>query len=118
MISVAKARSDATAHRLARIAFMAKYDLPHLGRENVTEDVAVPVHDTQRCQAASGKYSAALRQPQAGIGDDQPNTFQGSFLEVLEECAPALVVLLGPFTDAQNLPITVVVRRPQLTARH
>jgi Resolvase, N terminal domain len=87
-------------------------------RLKAARDVAVPVHDTQRCQAASGKYSAALRQPQAGIGDDQPNTFQGSFLEVLEECAPALVVLLGPFTDAQNLPITPVVRRPQLTARH
>jgi hypothetical protein len=51
----------------------------------------------------------ALGKAHTGIGYDQPNAVEAAFLEMCEECAPASLVLLGAFTDAENLPITLIV---------
>ena len=55
------------------------------------------------------EFGRAFGKPQAGVRDDQPDAIQASFFEVLEERAPARLVLLGAFADAENLPITVAV---------
>ena len=75
----------------------------------MAEDVALPVHDTALPGSFGKELGCALGQAQAGIRDDQPNAVEASFLEVLEEGAPARLVLLGAFADAENLPITAVI---------
>src|SRR5262249_36537 len=40
---------------------------------------------------------------------DQPDTLQPAFLEMLEELAPATLVLLRPLANAENLPIAALV---------
>src|SRR5262249_39363910 len=40
---------------------------------------------------------------------DQPDTLQSAFLEMLEESAPARLILLRPLANAENLPITALV---------
>src|SRR5436853_44485 len=69
----------------------------------------------QRCQAASGKNSAA---PQAGVRDDQPDTAQTALLEMTKERAPARLILLGSLADAENLPITLAVHGDRHQKRH
>src|SRR5262249_35441835 len=63
---------------------------------------------THLCQAASGKNSAALS-ASPSIRGDQPDTLQPAFLEMLEELAPATLVLLRPLANAENLPIAALV---------
>src|SRR6516165_525280 len=84
-------------------------DLTHLGRGHVTEDVAVPVHDAPLPGRIRKELCGALGQPNAGIRGDQPDTLQPAFLEMLEELAPATLVLLRPLANAKNLPITALV---------
>jgi hypothetical protein len=60
----------------------------------------------------------ALRQPHTGIGYDQPDTLEAATLELLEEAAPARLVFLGPFADAENLPITFAVHADRHQQRH
>src|SRR4029434_512075 len=50
--------------------------------------------------------------------DDQPDRAQTALLEMLEEPAPARLVLLGPLADAENLPITLAVHRDRHQKRH
>ena len=52
---------------------------------------------------------SALGKSDAGIRGDQTNPFQATFLEMLEERAPARFVLLGTFADAKNLAIAIVI---------
>src|SRR5215831_2109793 len=84
-------------------------DLPHLGRGHVTEDVAVPVHDAPLPGRIRKELCGALGKPNAGIRGDQPDTLQPAFLEMLEELAPATLVLLRPLANAENLPIAALV---------
>jgi hypothetical protein len=44
-----------------------------------------------------------LGEPDTGIRDDQTDSGKAALLEVLEERAPARLVLLGAFADAENL---------------
>src|SRR5215510_5363266 len=60
----------------------------------------------------------ALGEPQAGVGDDQPDAGKTPLLEVPEERAPARLVLLGTLTDAENLPITLAVHADRHQQRH
>src|SRR6266705_3200843 len=55
------------------------------------------------------ELSGALGKPNAGIRGDEPDTLQSTFLEMLEECAPASLVLLRPLANAENLPIAALV---------
>ena len=74
---------------------------------------------THRCQAASGKYSAALLgKAHTGIRYDQPNAVEAAFLEMFEECAPASFVFLGAFADAEYLLIVVAVHTDRHQQRH
>src|SRR5262245_22658848 len=84
-------------------------DLPHLGRGHVTEDVAVPLRDAPLPGRIRKELSGALGQPNAGIRGDQPDTLQPAVLEMLEERAPATLVLLRPLANAENFPITALV---------
>src|SRR5215813_7128830 len=84
-------------------------DPPHLGRGHVTEDVAVPVHDLPLPGRIRKELCGTLGQPNAGIRSDQPDTLQPAFLEMLEELAPATLVLLRPLANAENLPIAALV---------
>jgi hypothetical protein len=84
-----------------------------LGRPRCAGDVAQPcggegergltvrerAHDTR----------GALGKPNAGIRGDQPDTLQSAFLGMLEERAPARLILLRPLANAENLPITTLV---------
>src|SRR5262249_37468648 len=84
-------------------------NLPHLGRGHVAEDVAVPVHDAALPSGLGEKLGGTFGKSQAGVRDDQPDPAQTALLEMLEEPAPARLVLLGPLADAENLPITLAV---------
>src|SRR6266699_1377334 len=55
------------------------------------------------------KLGGTFGKSQAGVRDDQPDPAQTALLEMLEEPAPARLVLLGPLADAENLPITLAV---------
>src|SRR5262249_29207604 len=50
----------------------------------------------------------ALGKPNAGIRGDQPDTLQSAFLEMLEELAPATLVLLRPLANVENLIAALV----------
>jgi hypothetical protein len=63
---------------------------------------------THLCQAASGKNSAALSESPKQASEIISRTLP-AFLEMLEEAAPACLVLLGAFADAENLPITLAI---------
>src|SRR6516162_1546947 len=84
-------------------------DLPHLGRGYMTEDIAVPMHDTALPHRVGEKLRGAFGKPDAGIRGDQPDPFQATLLEVLEERTPARLVLLRPLTNAENLPISLAI---------
>src|SRR5262249_41196822 len=84
-------------------------DLPHLGRGHVAKDVAVPVHDTPLPGGLWKELCGALGKPDTGIGGDQPDTLQPAFLEMLEERAPASLVLLRPLANAENLPVAALI---------
>src|SRR5262245_61913183 len=64
---------------------------------------------THLCQRIRKELCGALGQPNARIRGDQPNTLQPAFLEMLEELAPATLVLLRPLANAENLPIAALV---------
>src|SRR5215510_9800552 len=64
---------------------------------------------THLCQAASGKNSAALSARPMQASEVMPDTLQPAFLEMLEERAPATLVLLRPLANAENLPIAALV---------
>ena len=73
----------------------------------------------QRCQAASGKNSAALSaSPRQASEMISRTPFEAALLEVLEERAPARLVLLGALADAENLPITLAVHADRHQQRH
>src|SRR5262249_26217008 len=59
------------------------------------------------CQAASG--CGALGKPDRGIGGHRPDTLHPAFLEMLEERAPASLVLLRPLANAENLPVAALI---------
>src|SRR5215467_3515149 len=64
---------------------------------------------THLCQTVWKELRGTLGKPNAGIRGDQPDTLQSAFLEMLEERAPARLILLRPLANAKNLPITALV---------
>src|SRR5262249_38111800 len=64
---------------------------------------------THLCQAASGKNSAALSARPMQASEVMPDTLQPAFLAMLEDRAPATLVLLRPLANAENLPIAALV---------
>src|SRR5262245_24499408 len=66
-------------------------------------------HDAPLPGRLGEELRSALAEPQAGIRDDQPDAGQAALLELLEERAPARLVLFGALADAENLPITLAV---------
>src|SRR5215467_14041205 len=64
---------------------------------------------THLCQTVWKELRGALGKPNAGIRGDQPDTLQSAFLEMLEERAPASLVLLRPLANAEDLPIAALV---------
>src|SRR5262249_19420683 len=101
----------ATISSLAWIALSIGRDLPHLGRRHVAEDIAVPMHSAALEGRIGKELGRAPGKTHTGIGYDQPNAVEAAFPEMCEECAPASLVLLGAFTDAEYLRITLIVRR-------
>src|SRR5437660_11030245 len=69
----------------------------------------VPVHDAPLPGSLRKELCGALCKPNAGIRDDEPDALQPAFLEMLEERAPATLVLLRPLANAENLPIAALV---------
>src|SRR5260221_1558348 len=92
-------------------------DLPHLGRGHVTEDVAVPVHDAPLPGSLCKELCGAPGKPNTGIRVDEPDALQAAFLKMLEELAPATLVLLRPFANAENLPIAALVHADRTKQR-
>src|SRR2546430_10351800 len=80
-----------------------------LVERHVAEDVAIPVHDAPFARQLLEELGGALGKPNAGIRGDQPDTLQPALLEMLEELAPATLVLLRPLANAENLPIAALV---------
>src|SRR5262249_16043755 len=70
---------------------------------------------THRCQAASGKNSAALS-ASPRQADDQPHTLEPALLEMLEEAAPARLVLPRRCQESPGSP-RLSLRSPP-AARH
>jgi electron transfer flavoprotein alpha subunit len=64
------------------------------------------------------ELGCALGKAHTGIRYDQPNAVEAAFLEMLEEYAPASLVLLGAFTNAENLAIAVAVHADRHQQRH
>src|SRR5262249_23068526 len=93
-------------------------DLPHFGRRHVAEDVAIPVYDAALPESLGEELPSAFGKTQAGIRDDQPDAAKAALLEVLEERAPARLVLLGALADTENLPIARVVHADRHQERH
>jgi hypothetical protein len=75
-------------------------------------------HDTPLPGGIGKELGGAFGQPHAGIGDDQPDALEAAFLEMLEEAAPARLVFLGAFADAENLPIPIAVDTDRNEERH
>src|SRR2546429_3656848 len=50
-----------------------------------------------------------LEGPTVAGRKDQPHALQPAFLEMLEERAPATLVLLRPLANAENLPVAALV---------
>src|SRR5215813_10746529 len=67
------------------------------------------MHDAPLPGSLWKELRGALGKPNAGIRGDQPDTLQSAFLEMLEERAPARLILLRPLANAENLPITALV---------
>jgi hypothetical protein len=60
------------------------------------------MHDAALPSRLGKELGGALGQPHAGVGDDQLDAMETAALEVLEERAPACLVLFGPFADAES----------------
>ena len=69
-----------------------------------------------------GRFGIELRQgfdqSQGLVGDEQFHPGKTPFLEVPQEAAPALTILLGAFRDAQYLAITILVHPDGNEHRH
>ena len=85
--------------------------LAQLRRRYMAEDVAVEMHRAVLPAGLGIELSRALHQALAGIGDDKLDARQPAGLEVLQEAAPARLVLLSALHDAQDLPVTLRVDR-------
>src|SRR5262245_43030182 len=66
-------------------------------------------HDAHLPGGLWKELRGALGEPNAGIRGDQRDTLQSAFLEMLEEHAPARLILLRPLANAENLPIAALV---------
>src|SRR5262245_21416156 len=72
-------------NKIIKLDYICDYDS---STRDVTEDVAVPVHDAPLPGRIRKELCGALGQPNAGIRGDQPDTLQPAFLEMFEERAP------------------------------
>lgn len=63
------------------------------------------------------ELGCTLDQADAGVGHDQLDAAQATFLEVSQEGAPAGLVLLGAFNDPENLPKAVGIGRDRQQQR-
>src|SRR5215471_4502035 len=77
----------------------------------MAEDVTVEMHRAALPAGIGIELGRALHQALAGIGDDELSARQPAGLEVLQEAAPARLVLLSALHDAQNLPVALRVDR-------
>src|SRR5215831_6011769 len=80
-------------------------------RYQCTNDAALP-------RRLGEELDDAFGEPHTGVGDDQPDAMEAAALEVLEERAPACLVLFGPFADTENLPITLAIHGDRHQQRH
>src|SRR5262249_49985614 len=92
--------------------------LAHLPGRHRREGVAVEVDRAPLPARLREALAQGLHQPQALGRDHQPPALQAPLLQVAQEGAPALGVLLGPFHDAQDLAEAVGVDADGHQHRH
>ena len=67
------------------------------------------VYDAPLPDSFGKELRGALGKPNAGIRGDEPDALQPAVLEMLEECAPASLVLLRPLANAEDVPIAALI---------
>jgi hypothetical protein len=75
--------------------------LAQLAGRHMAEDVAIEVHHAALPAGFGKELGGALDQAQASLRDDQLDALQAALLEMGQEGAPAGLVLLGAFDDAE-----------------
>src|SRR5262249_1674836 len=98
-----------SSHRFGPPALTVAHDRADRGIDRIWRLLPQRPHDTPLPGGLGKELCGALGKPDAGIRGDQPDPLQPAFLEMLEESAPASLVLLRPLANAENLPVAALI---------
>src|SRR6516164_10834761 len=91
------------------LSVRAKASFPHQPPPGGLRRGHMTVYDAPLPDSFGKELRGALGKPNAGIRGDEPDALQPAVLEMLEECAPASLVLLRPLANAEDVPIAALI---------